>query len=81
MTRKPSRRPGSRHPTSIRRRGIPSKQHYPSWSKLLERIDAGLSPRKEVLKRIQADEIPAEDENPEEFEAYEQVTMLLGALK
>ena len=78
VQRKPSRRPGTRHATSIRRRAVPSKQHYPSWIALLAKIDAGFHPLKEVMKRIRSGEVPAEDESPEQFEAYDQVTMLLG---
>ncbi|KKL05700.1 hypothetical protein LCGC14_2603440 [marine sediment metagenome] len=60
------------------RKRPPTKQHYPSWVRLLARIDAGFHPLKEVTKRIRSGEVPAEDESPEQFEAYEQVIMLLG---
>lgn len=60
------------------RKRDPTSQRYPSWSDLLSKIDEGFHPLKEVSKRIQAGEVPSELESPEQFEAYEQVTMLLG---
>ena len=62
-----------------RRRGRePSEQRHPSWMDLLAKGDAGFSPRKEVMKRIRAGEVPDEDVDPEQFLAYENVTGLLG---
>ncbi len=60
------------------RKRDPAPQNHPSWMDLLAKIDAGFEPRKEVMKRIRAGEVPDEDVNPEQFEAYEQVTSLLG---
>lgn len=73
-----SRQRGSRHATSKRRRREPMAQKHPTWADLLARIDYGFSPKKEASKRILAEEVPDEDASPEEFEAYEQVVMLLG---